>query len=175
MPQRAAPSADDRRGRVAVVDDAAVAVCRVLQELPDLSIVHQRRDANQKAAPGGPFLGRTFDGVPQKARDQVARASVAKGVPSRLMRLCVLRTPLGRAGISPACPQRPHTGSSSHPHPGDEIVNRHAVVALRPEHLRRFFQRVALVEAARTSPWLGGILKHLVQKSLTGTFSFCNI
>jgi hypothetical protein len=44
-----------------------------LQELPDFSIVHKRRDANQKAAPGGPFLGRTFDGVPQKARDRVAK------------------------------------------------------------------------------------------------------
>jgi hypothetical protein len=46
---------------------------RVLQEPPDLSIVYKRRDANQKAAPGGPFLGRTFDGVPQKARDRVAK------------------------------------------------------------------------------------------------------
>ena len=46
---------------------------RVLKELPDLSIVHKRRDAHHKAAPGGPFLGRTFDGVPQKARDQVAK------------------------------------------------------------------------------------------------------
>ena len=33
-----------------------------LQELPDFCIVHKRRDANQKAAPRGPFLGRSFDG-----------------------------------------------------------------------------------------------------------------
>ncbi len=46
---------------------------RVLQELLDLSVVHKRRDAHQKAAPGGPFLGRTFDRVPQKARDRVAK------------------------------------------------------------------------------------------------------
>ena len=46
---------------------------RVLQELPDLSVVHKRRDAHEKTAPGGPFLGRTFDGVPQKARDRVAK------------------------------------------------------------------------------------------------------
>jgi hypothetical protein len=46
---------------------------RVLQEPPDFSIVHKRRDANQKAAPGGPFLGRTFDGVPQKACDRIAK------------------------------------------------------------------------------------------------------
>src|SRR5277367_3286596 len=46
---------------------------RVLQEPPDFSIVDKRRDANQKAAPGGPFLGRTFDGVPQKARDRIAK------------------------------------------------------------------------------------------------------
>ena|SRR5436190_9592586 len=45
----------------------------VLQEPPNLSVVHKRRDALQKAAPGGPFLGRTFDGVPQKARDRVAK------------------------------------------------------------------------------------------------------
>src|ERR1700756_4573084 len=44
-----------------------------LQELPDFSIVHKRRDANQKAASGGPFLGRTFDGEPQKARDRIAK------------------------------------------------------------------------------------------------------
>ena len=64
-----------------------------LQELPDLSVVHKRRDAHQKTAPGRPFLGRTFDGEPQKARDEVAKDSVAKGVPSRLMRPSVLRTP----------------------------------------------------------------------------------
>ena len=46
---------------------------RVLQELPDLSVVHKRRDAHQKAAPGGSFLGRTFDGVPQKAGERVAK------------------------------------------------------------------------------------------------------
>src|SRR5271167_2605732 len=46
---------------------------RVLQEPPNLSVVHKRRDAHQKAAPGGPSLGRTFDGVPQKARDRVAK------------------------------------------------------------------------------------------------------
>ena len=46
---------------------------RVLQELPDLSVVHKRRDAHQKTAPGGAFLGRTFDGVPQKAGDRVAK------------------------------------------------------------------------------------------------------
>ena len=60
---------------------------------------------------------------------------------------------------------------SSDAHPFDEIVNRHAVVTLRPEHLCRLFQRVALIEAARSSPWLGCILKHLVQYSLTAVFS----
>ena len=46
---------------------------RALQEPLNLSVVHKRRDAHHKAAPGGPFLGRTFDGVPQKARDRVAK------------------------------------------------------------------------------------------------------
>ena len=46
---------------------------RALEELLDLSVVHKGRDAHHKAAPGGPFLGRTFDGVPQKAGDRVAK------------------------------------------------------------------------------------------------------
>ena len=46
---------------------------RALQEPLNLSVIHKRRDAHHKAAPGGPFLGRTFDGVPQKARDRVAK------------------------------------------------------------------------------------------------------
>ena len=47
---------------------------RALQEPLNLRVVHKRRDAHHKAAPGGPFLGRTFDGVPQKARDRVAKS-----------------------------------------------------------------------------------------------------
>src|SRR6201988_5063824 len=46
---------------------------RALQEPLNLSVVHNRRDAHQKAAPGGPFLGRAFNGVPQKVRDRVAK------------------------------------------------------------------------------------------------------
>jgi hypothetical protein len=37
------------------------------------------------------------------------------------------------------------------PHPGNEIVDRHSVVAFRPEHLGRLFQRFQLVEAARSA------------------------
>src|SRR5271166_2234058 len=55
----------------------------------------------------------------------------------------------------------------SHTHPGDEIVNRHSVVAFRPEHLSRLFQRPRLVEAARSSTRPSIIMKHLVQNSLT--------
>ena len=54
----------------------------------------------------------------------------------------------------------------SHAHPGDEIVNRHSVVAFRPEHLDRLFQRVPLVEAARPPTRPSGILRHLVQNSI---------
>jgi len=35
---------------------------RALQEPLDLSVVHKRSDAHHKTAPGGPSLGRTFDG-----------------------------------------------------------------------------------------------------------------
>src|SRR5277367_3185390 len=56
---------------------------------------------------------------------------------------------------------------SSNAHPGDKIVNRHSVVAFRPEHLGRLFQRPRLVEAARSTHWPSGILNHRVQNSLT--------
>src|SRR6202012_475397 len=46
---------------------------RTLQEPLNLSVVHQRRDAHHKAASGRPFLRRTFDGVPKKSRDRVAK------------------------------------------------------------------------------------------------------
>ncbi len=48
----------------------------------------------------------------------------------------------------------------------DEIVDRHAVVAFRPENLDRLLQRLLLIEAARSPTRPGGILKHLVQKLL---------
>ena len=66
---------------------------RVLQELPDLSVVHKRRDAHEKTAPGGPFLGRTFDGVPQKARDRVAKSLWREECLRGEMRPSSLRTP----------------------------------------------------------------------------------
>ena len=46
---------------------------RALKETLNLSVVYERRDAYHKAAPSRPFLGRTFDGVPRKARDRVAK------------------------------------------------------------------------------------------------------
>ena len=57
----------------------------------------------------------------------------------------------------------------SYAHPGDEIVDRHSVVALRPEYLGRLFQRPRLVEAARPSTRPSVILNHLVQNSFTIT------
>ena len=84
---------------------------RFLQELPDLSVVHNRRDAHHKASPSGAFLGRTLDGVPQKARDRVAKTLWRQ----QRLRGCApfrLRIPLGRARISSACHRRRHTGSA---------------------------------------------------------------
>ena len=46
---------------------------RVLEKLLHLGVVHERRDANDKATHSGPFLGRTFDGVPQEADERVAK------------------------------------------------------------------------------------------------------
>src|SRR5581483_8528889 len=45
----------------------------LLQELPDLCVVHERRDANEKTTRGGTFLGRTLYGVPHEAGDRVAK------------------------------------------------------------------------------------------------------
>jgi hypothetical protein len=36
---------------------------RVLKESPNFGIIYKGRDANHKAAPSGPFFGRTFDGM----------------------------------------------------------------------------------------------------------------
>jgi hypothetical protein len=36
----------------------------VLQEFPDLSVVHKRRDAHEKTSPSASFLGRSFYDVP---------------------------------------------------------------------------------------------------------------
>ena len=49
----------------------------------------------------------------------------------------------------------------------DEIINRHSVIAFRPEYLSRLFQRPRLVETARSSPPFSCILNHLVQNSFT--------
>ncbi len=46
---------------------------RVLQELPDLSVVHKRCDAHEKTSPSGAFLGRSFDGVLQEGGERVAK------------------------------------------------------------------------------------------------------
>ena len=114
---------------------------RVLQELPDLSVVHKRRDAHEKTSPRGPFLGRTFDGVPQEGGDRVAktlwreeclRGRCALPFCIRLKDAQEYRPLVAEDGIQ----ARP-----SHAHPGDEIVDRHSVVALRPEYLGRLFQR----------------------------------
>src|SRR5579871_2189763 len=43
---------------------------RVLKELPDLRVVHKRRDAQEKTPPSGSFFGRTFDGVLQETGER---------------------------------------------------------------------------------------------------------
>ena len=66
---------------------------RALQEPPNLSVVHKRRDARSEGSPGrtlsrSHFRRRTSES-PRSSRED----SVARGVPSRLMRPSVLRTP----------------------------------------------------------------------------------
>ncbi len=67
----------------------------------------------------------------------------------------------------PLVPEDGIQARPSHTHPGDEIVNRHSVVAFRPEHLSRLFQRPRLIEAARSAPRPSGFLNHSVHNSLT--------
>jgi hypothetical protein len=45
----------------------------VLHELPDLGIVHERRNTNEKTPRGRSFLRCSFNGVPQEAGDRVAK------------------------------------------------------------------------------------------------------
>ena len=66
---------------------------RVLQELPDLSVVHKRRDAHEKTSPSGAFLGRTFDGVPQEAGERVAKSLRREECLRSASALPSLRTP----------------------------------------------------------------------------------
>ena len=44
-------------------------------------------------------------------------------------------------GSRPLAPKDGIQARPSHAHPGDEIVDRHSVVAVRPKHLSRLFQR----------------------------------
>ncbi len=125
---------------------------RALQEPLNLSVVHKRRDAHHKAAPGGPFLGRTFDGVPQKARDRVAKTLWREECLRGCCALPFCVRPKDAQEYRPLVPKDGIQARPSHTHPGDEIVNRHSVVAFRPEHLSRLFQRPRLVEAARSTP-----------------------
>src|SRR5580698_8964564 len=46
---------------------------RALQAPLNLSFVHKWRNAHQKAAPGGPLRGRSFDGVLQEAGERAAK------------------------------------------------------------------------------------------------------
>jgi len=140
---------------------------RILQEPLNLSVVHKRGDAHQKAAPGGAFLGRTFDVVLQKVRNRVAKAFWRKecfGCENALP-FCV--PPEDAQEDRPLVSEDGIQAGPSHTHPGDEIVNRHSVVPFRPEHLSRLLERPRLVEAARPSPRPGGFLNHLVLNSLT--------
>ena len=104
---------------------AAPPAAALLQELPDLIIVHKRRDANDKAAPGGPFLGRTFDGEPQTSPRSSREDPVARGVLSRLnapfRSAYARRTRKNIARLSPKMAYK--APAPSHTHPGDEIVN----------------------------------------------------
>ena len=78
--------------------------------------------------------------------------SAARGVPSQRERPSVSAyARRARKNNRPLVPEDGIQARPSHAHPGDEIVDRHPVVALRPEHLGRLFQRVPLVEAARSS------------------------
>ena len=65
----------------------------VLQELPDLSVVHKRRDAHEKTSPSGSFLGRSFLRRASGSRRASREECAARGVPSQRERLSSLRTP----------------------------------------------------------------------------------
>src|SRR5271170_3582786 len=140
---------------------------RVLQELPDLRVVHKRRDALEKTSPSGSFLGRSFYDVPQEGGERVAKSARREEClrSESAFRLCV--RPKDAQEQRPLVSEDGIQARPYHSHPGDEIVNRHSVVALRPEYLGRLFQREPLVEAARPSTRPSVILNHLVQNAWT--------
>ena len=78
---------------------------RVLQELPDLSVVHKRRDAHEKTSPSGSFLGRSFRRRASGSRRASREESAARGAPSRRERPSVsayaLRTRKNNVRLSP--------------------------------------------------------------------------
>ena len=88
----------------------------VLQELPDLSVVYEGRDAHQKTSWGGSFLGRSFLRRASGSRRASREESAARRAPSQRERPLSLRTPEGHARISSACPRRRNTGLAV-PHP----------------------------------------------------------
>ena len=66
---------------------------RVLQEPPDLRVVHKGRDAHEKASLRASSLGCRLDGVLQEAGEPSHEASAATAAPSRRERLSFPHNP----------------------------------------------------------------------------------
>jgi hypothetical protein len=113
----------------------------VLQKLPDLSVVHERRDAHHQASSDRPFLGRNFHGVPQEAGDRVAKSRWRKERLRRASAFSLCICPEDAHEERPLVSEDGIQALPPHTHASDEIVDRDTVVAFRPKDLRRFVGR----------------------------------
>ena len=72
---------------------AAPPAAAFLQELPDLSVVHKRRDAHEKTSPGAILSRSHFRRRASGSRRASREESAARGAPSRRERLSSPHTP----------------------------------------------------------------------------------
>src|SRR5882762_4757718 len=110
--------------------------------------------------------------MPQESGERIAKSRRREERLRSASALFLCVSPKGAQEYRPLVSEDGIQARPSHPHAYDEIVDRHAVVAFRPEQPGRLFQRIRLVEATGSSTGLIVILKHLVRNSLTVTTAF---
>ena len=138
---------------------------RFLEKLPDLGVVDERSNADEETPRGPSLLGRALNDVPEEAREGIGKGLRREECLQRRSALPLCVGPEDAQEQRPLVPEDRIQAWTANAHPGDEIVDRYSVVALRPEHLDRSFQSLPLVEAARSPTRPGGFVNHLVQNS----------
>ena len=107
--------------------------------------------------------------MPQEAGERSAKCRRGEERLRSASSLCLCIPPKGAQEYRALVPEDGIQAWPPHTHACDEIVDRDAVEAFRPEHPGRFFQRVPLVEATWASTRPLSISKHSVLNPLTPT------